>query len=67
MFSTVLDCRQSLSEFSFCFLHMVTRSSARLHRPVRDSKDTNGFHPHISEGFDNYCEMIPRFLTVMVP
>ena len=29
MFSTVLECRQSLSEF-LMFLHMVTRSSARL-------------------------------------
>ena len=42
MFSTVLDYRQSLSEFNFCFPQMVTRSSARLRSPLRGSK--KGFH-----------------------
>ena len=59
MFSTVLDCRQSLSEFSFCFSHTWLRG----HRLgcialFEVTKIPILFHPQISEGFDN-CGMIP--------
>ena len=43
MFSTVLNCRQSLSEFSFCIFHMVTRLSARLPTLAGGSKGLTDF------------------------
>ena len=43
MFSTVLDCRQSLSEFIFCIFHMVTRSSAGLPSLAGSSKGLPDF------------------------
>ena len=59
MFSTALDCRQSLSEVSLCFFHMVTRSWARLHSLGPSTfEDFNSAFKLVSEGFDK-CEVIP--------
>ena len=60
MFSTVLDCRQSLSEVSLCFLSTWLQGQGLSYTVfVRQrSKDINSDFKLISEGFDK-CEVIP--------
>ena len=57
MFPTLLDCRQSLSEVSLCFLSTWLRGH-RLGCIALFWFQRYQFHPQISEGFYN-CEMIP--------
>ena len=60
MFSTMLDCRQSLSEVSLCFLSTWLQGQGLSYTVfVRQrSKDINSDFKLISEGFDK-CEVIP--------
>ena len=59
MFSTMLNCHQSLSEFSFCFSSTWLRGhQLGCIELFEVTKISIIFHPQISEGFDN-CEMIP--------